>query len=132
MNQLYIQARRKFLDGDLSWRDQDIRALLVDLADYTPNFASDEFLDDVPLVARVGTSYLLTGKTSLLGTADADDVILPAVVGDVSEAILLFVDTGIEATSALIAYIDVATNLPFTPTGSDLLVVWDPVGIFTL
>jgi hypothetical protein len=32
---------------------------------------------------------------------------------------------GTEATKDLIAYIDVATGLPFTPSGGDITVQWD-------
>lgn len=124
-NRLYVRARQKFLDGDLSWRDDAIRAVLVDLADYAPDFANDSHLSDVPEAARVATSYALTGKTSNAGVADADDVTFPTVAGDVCGAIVVFADRGTAATSPLIAYVDTATNLPLTPDGSDVLVRWD-------
>ena len=38
---------------------------------------------------------------------------------------MLYRDTGVEATSALIAYIDTATGLPITPNGGDIIVNWD-------
>ena len=92
----------------------------------------DEFLADIPLAARVATSEELSGKTSLMGVADADDVLFNAVTGDVSEALVVFRETGDPATSELIAFIDTATNLPITPDGSDILVQWDAAGVFAL
>ena len=41
------------------------------------------------------------------------------------EAIIIYVDSGTEATSPLIAYIDTATGLPITPNGGDIIVTWD-------
>ena len=38
---------------------------------------------------------------------------------------MIYVDTGTEATSPLIAYIDTATGLPITPNGGDIIVTWD-------
>ena len=38
---------------------------------------------------------------------------------------LIYKDTGDNATSPLIALIDSATGLPITPNGGDIIVVWD-------
>ena len=50
--------------------------------------------------------------------------LLPAAMTSI-EAIVIYVDTGTEATSPLIAYIDTATGLPITPNGGDIIVTWD-------
>ena len=47
------------------------------------------------------------------------------MTGDPSEALLIYKDTGTEATSPLIAYIDTATGLPVTPNGGNITVTWD-------
>ena len=47
------------------------------------------------------------------------------VTGASIEAIIIYSDTGTEATSPLIAYIDTATGLPITPNGGDIIVTWD-------
>ena len=39
--------------------------------------------------------------------------------------IIIYKDTGTEATSPLIAMIDTATGLPITPNGGDIIVTWD-------
>jgi hypothetical protein len=124
-NGLYDKAREKFLNGDIDWTNDDIKAVLVDAADYSVNLATHEFLSDIPSGGRVATSGNLTSKTSTAGVADAADLALTAVTGDPSEAVVLYKDTGSAATSPLIAYIDTATGLPVTPNGGNINVIWD-------
>lgn len=125
MSALYGKGRQKFLTGDLSWRDDTIKAVLVDTNDYTVSINTHEFLSDIPTGARVAVSPALTGKTTTLGVADADNVSFATVVGDESEALVLFKDTGDPATSPLVAYIDSADGLPVTPDGGNVNVTWD-------
>lgn len=131
-NALYDRGRESFLRGEISWSGDNIKAVLVDTATYTVNLATDQFLSTIPLLERVATSDNLESKTTTSGTADAADIAFAAVTGDQSEALVLYQDTGVEATSRLIAYIDNATGLPVTPNGGDVQVQWDASGIFTL
>jgi len=124
-NALYDKGRQKFLSGDLDWDAHTIKAVLVDSADYTPDLANDEFLAAIPVGGRVATSAALTGKSVTAGIADAADITLSSVTGDVSEYIVIYRDTGDAATSPLIALIDSATGLPVTPNGGDIAVTWD-------
>lgn len=124
-NRLYDKARQKFLDADIDWSAHDIKGVLVDLALYTPDFAADEFLSAIAAGARVATSANLTGKTSTAGVADADDVTFSTVSGATVEVLVLYRDTGVAATSPIIAYIDTATGLPVTPSGGDVIVQFD-------
>ena len=126
-NALYTKAREKLLKGEIAWLADTIRAVLVDLDDYPADLATNEFLSDVPAIARAtnGISPPFANKTADNGVADAGDVVLTAVTGDPSEAILIYKDTGGEATSPLIAFIDTAAGLPVTPSGGDVTVAWD-------
>ena len=124
-NELYDKGREGFLDGSIDWDTDDIRCILVDVADYTVDLAAHDNLDDIPSGARVATSDALTGKTVVAGVADADDVTFSAVTGDPSEALVIYKHTGTESTSRLIAYIDDATGLPVTPNGGDITIQWD-------
>lgn len=124
-NALYDKGREGFLDGSIDWDTDDIRAILVDAADYTKNLATHDNLDDIPAPARVAVSGALTGKTKTDGIADATDVTWTAVTGDQSEQIVLYKHTGVESTSRLICNIDTATGLPVTPNGGDIVVQWD-------
>lgn len=130
-NALYDSGRNAFLVGSINWTTDTIKAVLVDAADYTVDLATHDFLDDVPVAARVAT-VTLSGKTAVGGVADAADATFLAVTGDESEAVVLYKDTGVEATSQLIAYIDTALGLPIIPSGVDILVRWDAQGIFKL
>lgn len=124
-NALYGLGRQAFLDGDLDWTAQDIRVILVDTADYTVAIDTHDFLDDIPVAARVATSGAFTSKTSTLGVADAADVVFTSVTGDQSEALVIYQHTGVESTSRLIAYIDTAVGLPITPNGGNITTAWD-------
>lgn len=122
-NALYDLGREKFLNGEIDWTDDYIKAALVDVADYTVNLATHEFLDDIPAGAIVATSDNMTGKTTTAGVADCDDFAFVSVTGDPCEAIVFYKDTGTDSTSALIAYLDTATGLPVTPNGGDINVL---------
>lgn len=124
-NALYDKGREKFLTGAISWSSDDIKVVLVDAADYTVSISTHEFLSDITSGGRVATSGNLSSKTTTAGVADAADVTFSAVTGDVSEALVIYKDTGSAATSPLIAYIDTATGLPVTPNGGDITVAWD-------
>lgn len=124
-NAVYGKAREKFLNADIDWAADNIKAVLVDTAAYAVSIDSDEFLSSIPAGDRIATSGNLASKTSTLGVADAADVTFSTVTGDVSEAIVIYKDTGDAATSPLIAYIDTATGLPITPNGGDITIRWD-------
>ncbi len=124
-NGLYNKGREGFLSGAINMSSNDIRAILVDTADYTVNLATHDFLDDVPAASRVAVSAAMASKTVTDGIFDADDVTWSAVSGDPSEAIVIYQHTGTESTSRLIAYIDTATGLPVIPNGGNITVTWD-------
>lgn len=126
-NALYDKAREKFLAGDLSWRDADIKVCLVE--GYTPDTANHEFLEDVTDAGGgtiVATSGNLASKTVTGGVADAADETLSDVpAGDPCEHLVIYADSGMPETSDLIAVIDSGTGLPITPNGGDIEVAWD-------
>ena len=113
-----------------------IKAMFVDHADDTP-VAGDDFIDDILSAARVpaiGSCPTLGSKT--IGTVgagvfDAADTVFTALTGDQVESLILFEDSGTEATSDLIARWDTATGLPLTPNGGDVTVTWNASGIIT-
>jgi hypothetical protein len=124
MSFLYTPAKDAFLNGDIDLTNDVVKVALIDAADYTAS-TSHMFLSEVPAVARVATSLALTGKTVSGGAFDANDVVLSGVTGDTVEALLLFQDTGVEATSRLIAYINSGASLPLAPTGGSVTIAWD-------
>lgn len=124
-NALYGLARQAFLDGDLDWSANDIKMTLVDTADYTVSIDTHQYYSSVTAAGRVATSSNFTSKTSTLGVADAEDVTFPAVTGDVSEALVIWQDSGSSTTSRVIAYLDSAGGLPITPNGGNITVAFD-------
>lgn len=124
-NALYDKGRQAFLEGDIVILTDNIKTVLVDTATYTVNLATDEFLSDIPAGERVATSANMTSKTTVAGVFDAADITYSSVTGDVSEALVIYKDTGTAGTSQLIAFIDTATGLPVTPNGGDITVTWD-------
>ncbi len=124
-NTLYDKARQRFLEAQLNWMTDTIKVILVDTAAYTPQTAIHEYLADIPVSARVAGPVTLTAKATTGGAADAADATFTSVSGPSIEAIVIYADTGTEATSPLIAYIDTATGLPITPNGGDIIVTWD-------
>jgi hypothetical protein len=123
-NILYNKARQRFLEGSINWNTDTIKAVLVDAGAYTVN-AADEFYSSIAGGARISASVALASKTTTDGAADAADTTFIAVSGTSIEAIVIFKDTGSDATSPLIAYIDSGTGLPITPNGGDIIVNWD-------
>ena len=87
------------------------------------NLTSVANLSDIAVEARVSISALTT-QTTDKGVADADDLTFTTVTGDQVESLILYKDTGVEATSTLLVFIDNATGLPVTPSGGDIDIVW--------
>lgn len=123
-NALYTKAKQGLIDGSIDLDTDDIRVVLVDGAEYTPNLATHDNLDDIPSGARVAVSTALQSKTVTDGVFDAADIVITAVTGDQFEYLALYKHTGVESTSRLILLIDSATGLPCTPNGSDITIQW--------
>lgn len=123
-NVLFDKARESFLKGEISWSGDNIKTILVDSQEYTPNTATHQFLSDITAGGTVATSGNLASKTTVEGEADAADITFTAVTGDISEYLILYQDTTVAATSRLIALIDTAGGLPVTPNGGDIQIQW--------
>lgn len=124
-NTLYDFARQRFLEAQINWMTDTIKVILVDTGAYTPQTAVHQYLADIPISARIAGPVTLTSKSTAGGAADAADCTFTSVTGSSIEAIVIYSDSGTEATSPLIAYIDTATGLPITPNGGDIIVTWD-------
>lgn len=132
---LYGLGRSKVLGHateQWNWITHDIKALLVDGADYTPAQNTHDYHDDVTGAGIVATSDNFASKTTTLGAADAADITWSAVTGDSVEYIIIYRDTASSATSTLIAKIDDYTGLPVTPNGGAISAAWPASGIFVL
>ncbi len=135
-NAIYPLYKQALLDdsANIDLNDGDVRVILVDLADYTYNAAHD-FLDDVPAGARVAVSGTLQNTTVTNGVFDADNMTpaFTSVTGDISEALIFYVHTGVEGTSRLVAFIDTGvTGFPITPDGGNINLSFNASGIFAI
>ena len=124
-NTLYDYCRQRFLESQINWMTDTVKVILVSTSAYTPQTAVHQYLADIPLSARIAGPVALTAKATTGGAADAADCTFTSVSGATINAIVIYKDTGTEATSPLIAYIDTATGLPITPNGGDIIVTWD-------
>lgn len=132
-NFVYPSAKQLLLEGQLNWLSDQIYGILLNTQYYTASPAHTS-LADIDAQAFVVSSSVLTGRTAANGVADADDITMPPTTGPVCQALILVKDGGTAIQSKLIAYIDTAQGLPFTPTGGAILFAWDdgPNRIFAL
>ncbi len=124
-NTLYDAARQRFLEAQINWMTDTVKVILVSTSAYTAKVGVHQYLSDVASSARIAGPVTLTSKATTGGAADAADCTFVSVSGNSIGAIIIYVDTGVESTSPLIAYIDTATGLPITPNGGDIIVTWD-------
>lgn len=123
-NSAYSKSVTKMCQGTLAWAG-NIKIVLLDTSLYTVDTANDDFLDDIPVGARVSTSPNLTGVTVLNdGVMDADDPTFTAVTGATVSALAAYHDTGVAATSELYFYFDTLAGLPIVPNGSNVILAW--------
>ena len=124
-NTLFDFARQRFLEAQINWMTDTIKVILVSTSAYTPQTAVHQYLSDISASARIAGPITLTAKATTGGAADAADATFTSVSGATINAIVIYKDSGTEATSPLLAYIDTATGLPLTPNGGDVIITWD-------
>ena len=128
-NALYPNFKEHLLKGDIDLDIHTVKAYLVDLADYTYAGAHD-LLADLPVAARVATADLANVVVAD-GNVDADNFVFTAVTGDVSEALVITVYTGVN--EYLAAFYDTGVSgLPVTPNSGDINVTVNASGLFDL
>lgn len=124
-NAVYSKWKEALINGGTNVAlNGTVKVTLVDAAAYTPNLSTHQFISDVAGGARISTQTL-ANKTYTLGVFDADDVTFTAVTSGTYEYLVIWIDTGVEATSRLVALFDTATGLPVTSTGGNAIVTWD-------
>jgi hypothetical protein len=123
-NSLFDLGRQKFLEGSIAFLTDTIKVALVTNA-YTPNLASHQWFSDISAFV-VGTPQTLGSKGSGSGVASGANVTFTAVPGGSTVSyVVLYKDTGVAGTSALIGLIDTATGLPVATNGGDITMSWD-------
>jgi hypothetical protein len=122
---IYPKAKEQMLQGGIDMATGNVKVTLHDLADYTYS-ATHEFYSDVAVASEVAESGNLASKTFTDGVFDAADITFTSVSGDQSEALIVRIDTGVDSTSRIIAFIDTfSSGMPVTPNGGNIDVTWD-------
>ena len=123
--QFYLTGLRRILSQDIDWGNNTIKLMLCTSA-YTPNFTTDEFASTP--AANELTGYVRPTLTCSFNTNTgsdrielvAADVTITAVdTGQTVASIVVFKDTGNDATSPLIG---ATTGLSQLTNGGDLLI----------
>lgn len=115
----YDLGLQKFTQAGINLSSDTIKVRLVRTSAYTFSQAH-EFATSLPLA--IVTDVTLGSKALTGGTFDAADAVFVAVpAGAAIDALVIYKDTGIAATSPLIAYID---GFSVTPNGGDITIQW--------
>lgn len=97
---------------------------------YAGSFSSThEFVGDLTGASIVARSGNLAGKSVTGGVFDANDITITAVSGSAFTHVILYKDTGSDATSVLVAEFTVAS---FAPGGGDVNVIFNVSGLFSI
>ena len=131
-NAIYPRYKEALLTGDsnISLTTGTVKIALVDTGTYTYN-GNNQFYANLSGVTA--NSAALTSKTVANGYFKSSNAEFTAVSGNQSEALIIYIDTGVTTTSRLVAYLDTSvTGLPVTPNGGDITVVANASGWFLL
>jgi S1-C subfamily serine protease len=124
-NFIYGKAKESLLNGQFNISSDSLKVLLVTQS-YVPNQNTDQF------VSNISGSYIkqrtssLTNVTNTLGVIDADNILVSNYDGSAFKALVIYKDSGTDATSRLLAYIDTATGIPFLGINAttDITINW--------
>lgn len=131
-NQFYAKGIEKYLEGSIASLSDTVKVGLWSTA-YTPVLATDEFYSTpVAASAIIAAGVALTSKSGAAGTLSAANTTFTSVSGTAAAYLGIYKDTGVNATSPLIALFDTATGLPVTPNGGDIAVAWASGAVYTL
>lgn len=123
-NALYGKGKEKLLTAAINLSSDTIKVALLSSA-YSPNLSTDEFHSGIS-ANILGTPQTLGSKTITLGVFDAADITFAAVTaGSTASRLVIYKDTGLSASSPLLAVIDTITGFPLATNGGDIQVVWD-------
>lgn len=134
----YNDGKKKILDGTIDLNSDTITVSLH-TSTYSPNIDAHTFFSDLTNELAASGGYTAGGKelagklvsaddSNDRGVFDASDRIWPALTPSAGFRYgIIYKDTGVAATSPLIAYIDFGTDQD--PAGSDFIIQWHVDGI---
>ena len=130
MNQYYPGIKNQMLLGTFNWTSGTYKLhMLNSLYVYDQ---TDTSLADISSSSRVilspstrGISQAISGKTVVINDMRASAASFLAITGDVPVTqFVLVLDTGVDATSLLVAHFDQGFGLPFIPSGGNYSIAW--------
>ena len=135
---VYNYAKAEMLRGHIALDSDTINVALV-TSSYTPDIDAHENFDDLDNEVS-GTGYTAGGAALANkavtkdtgddeGVFDADDLTWESA-SITARAAIVYRDSGVEATSQLIAYIDFTEDK--TASGGDFTIQWNAEGILNL
>lgn len=141
MSTAYREGLRALSNKEIDWDTDDIRAILIS-PDYTPNFDTHEDLADVVAGDRYGAgpepAQALAGRSivevaGVIVELRATGCTFPSVAlheGQDVVSILIYLHTGTEATSTLLALDTLAADV--TPDGNNIVYTPAATGVIRL
>lgn len=124
MNKPYPKGKEHFAQADIDWTSGTFKLIAMTAA-YTYS-ATHEFVTNLSHI--VGRSNALTSLTDTGGVLNSASALFPTMTGAQFFYLAIVHDTGSDATSELLYYIDTGTGLPTTPDGIDVTVTPHPTG----
>lgn len=112
-NFIFKKAKESFLKGEINLLSNTIKVLLLNNS-YSPNPNTDQFVSSLPPSSIEARSSSLLNKSITGGVFDADDIEISDYSGNSFSSLALYIDSGNDTTSRLIAYIDTSNGLPFS------------------
>lgn len=135
---IYDLALQGFLEGSFDMATADVKVLLVQTSGgYTPNQATDQYVSIIGSGNIASRTPQLTSVVTTDGIFGAANTSFTSVSsGPACGALVMYIDSGSDSTSPLIAFMDSTdySGLPITPNGGNITVAW-PTGadlIFSL
>jgi len=121
-NRLNPNAREAFAEALIDWKSDTIKIIALTSA-YSYN-AAHVFVSS--LTGIVARSAAISGKSDTGGILKGDAALFALLTGSTVAKLYIVQDTGNDATSRLLYFIDTASNLPTIPNGLDVTVQPDP------
>ena len=135
MSTLYLKGLEQMMLGNIDFESDTIKLKYM-ATTYTPDVTTENFLSDVSASEASGApTETLANVDVRIDTAntrvelDADNVTEDTITTS-TDKFIIYKDTGVEATSPLIACIDLAVEV--NPVSGILSVAFDVEGLFAI
>ena len=136
MSTLYLKGIEQAFLGNIDCENDTIKLKYM-ATSYTPNAGTDAFLSDVSASEASGAPTETLANVDIRIDAgnsrvefDADDVTENSIT-TATDKFIVYKDTGVEATSPLIACIDIAEGT-LAPVAGTISVTFNAEGIFAI